>query len=133
MDLLSRREFELGALDRLAAWIQVWLARARLVRRKVESGTEIAGWVGARRNRIGNHSVAVHVARAHAEELAEPLVDYALGLLGEAADLPVHTRISRDASGVHAAFERRGFEVIESNVRLGLRVGASWDQGREAA
>jgi len=134
MDPPSRREFELGAVDRLAAWIQIRLARARVLRRKVESGTEIVGWVSARRNRLGNHSVAVHVARAHAEELAEPLVDRALDLLGDAADLPVHARVSRGASDVQWAFQRRGFEVTESNVRLGLHITApSRDERKETA
>jgi GNAT superfamily N-acetyltransferase len=115
-------EFRIGIGERAATWVQVRMARSSVDRRSIYRGGEPVAWVSARRSRLGHHSLALHVTRAHADRLASPLADLACHLLRGAAELPVHARVAWGSTEIRAALEARGFRLTESNARLGRRV-----------
>ncbi len=120
LDPPSPDEFRIGLLERAIVRVQLRAAGAQMTRRLVEHRGEPVGWFGVRRNRTGQHTFAVHVATPHAEALANPLVGLALEGLAAGPALPIQTRVRWAAPEVLAACKRRGFRIVESNVRLGL-------------
>jgi len=122
LDPPSPDEFRIGLLERAIVRVQLRAAGTQMTRRLVEYRGKPVGWFGVRRNRTGQHTFTVHVARSHAEALADPLVGLALERLAAGPALPIQTRVGWGTPEALAACKRRGFRLVESNVRLGLDV-----------